>query len=202
MSLAGGVESFLWGGASGFWPLVFRAAPVGAWGSRRGGQPMEQHPSGTWKSGVAMPAWSLPVFKWKVNGGLTSKCWELPKGLHHSTTHKHFIQTFPDFSRTSQLSSPLHLDRQQHLGLVSTFCEKHFLRCCWVQRQETEAISRVTEHSRDTLGHPAPTLSPGYVNVNTKELWGRRGSSPLSLTIVISESSLKIIRGEQTTGSF
>lgn len=55
---------------------------------------------------------------------------------------------------------------------------------------------------RDALEHPVPRLSPDYVSVNMKELLGGGRSIPFSLTIVTSESSLKVVREEQTTGSF
>lgn len=47
-----------------------------------------------------------------------------------------------------------------------------------------------------------PRLSPDYVSVNIKELLDGTESVPFSLTIVTSESSLQVVRGEQTTGLF
>lgn len=124
-----GVESFL-PGVSGFWLLMFRAAPV---------HPGEQGAGAACGSASSLPygnqvlqclCEACQVFNGKVNGQLTSERWELPKGLHHSTTHKCCMQTFPDFTRTSWLSSPLDLDRQQHLGLVLIPHKRHFFRCC------------------------------------------------------------------------
>jgi len=101
--------------------------------------------------------------------------------LHHSTTHKRFLRTFPDFTRTSQLSSPLDLDRQQHLGLVLIPYERHFFKV--LLSAETEATVHVAKCGRDALEHPVLSLSPDYVSANIKELVGGRRSIPFSLPL-------------------